>query len=561
MTRSLFFIFVPLILLAMFQPEHSIASVDICGKLDDKNLSRETKEVLKNFCCFYFYLYPGDQFQSCQQRDSKYYCCTDDKEVMEIWRNMTLEKFKRKSSFILEDLEDLEITDKDDLEIKEEINRRLTEIALFKIAEQIEEKDCEENVRKILREFDYEDSEELARELCLLREKIESLKEILRKKGIEVICIDLEEGEMSLSSSLKEMIGEVCEELNKTKVKLEEERRKTVTLLLVLPILLSLAIVTLYYFFSQQGGISFAPTASALAKGVELREIYRGSEYRKIVDEVEPQVIKALIGVEGNVNPRKKISGFNVSMASDLGRVRELDEDSLACIMVSNGIRRGLFALADGMGGHNAGEVASKIAVETSMRRCLNLLFSMDGLDQRRIIESMSASFREAHSAILREAKSDPSKAGMGTTLDLLLLDVDRGVIYFSHIGDSRIYLLNPRKGYMRRLTRDHTLLREYAEKYGISEEEASKYVSRSVLTKALGVEGIDVTPDQRSFGVSEGDVILMCCDGLTDEVDEETIYRIILEEEDLERCARRLIQEANSRGGRDNISLILIGV
>jgi len=486
MTRSLFFIFVPLILLAMFQPEHSIASVDICGKLDDENLSRETKEVLKNFCCFYFY--PGDQFRSCQWRDFKYYCCTDDKEVMEIWRNMTLEKFKWESSSILEDLEDLEITDKNDLEIKEEINRRLTEIALSKLEE-----------TKV--------------------------------------------------------------ELNKTKVELEGERRKTVTLLLVLPILLSLAIVTLYYFFSQQEGISFAPTASALAKGVELREIYRGSEYRKIVDEVEPQVIKALIGVEGNVNPRKKISGFNVSMASDLGRVRELDEDSLACIMVSNGIRRGLFALADGMGGHNAGEVASKIAVETSMRRCLNLLFSMDGLDQRRIIESMSASFREAHSAILREAKSDPSKAGMGTTLDLLLLDVDRGVIYFSHIGDSRIYLLNPRKGYMRRLTRDHTLLREYAEKYGISEEEASKYVSRSVLTKALGVEGIDVTPDQRSFGVSEGDVILMCCDGLTDEVDEETIYRIISEEEDLERCARRLIQEANSRGGRDNISLILIGV
>lgn len=226
--------------------------------------------------------------------------------------------------------------------------------------------------------------------------------------------------------------------------------------------------------------------------------------------------------------------------ASDVGRIRRANEDAYF-------VRSPLFVVADGMGGAQAGEVASKIASEAFA----------GGLDQslppeRRMAEVVSAANNEIHA----KSTADRDLHGMGTTLTAALLGDDE--ITIAHVGDSRAYRL--RAGELTRLTRDHSLVGEMVRRGAISEQEAETHPQRSILTRALGPEP-DVEVDTLSHQVRDGDIYLICSDGLTGMVDEATIARVAGSSGSMKAVTDELIRLANANGGVDNITVVAFSV
>jgi serine/threonine protein phosphatase PrpC len=222
---------------------------------------------------------------------------------------------------------------------------------------------------------------------------------------------------------------------------------------------------------------------------------------------------------------------------TDTGRQRRANEDNLFQ-------RAPLFAVADGMGGARAGEVASKIVVETLEQGMPEGGSPEDGLE---------ALAQEANHRIHELASSDERRAGMGTTLTAAY--VGDGVVSFAHVGDSRAYRL--REDQLEMLTDDHSLVGEMVRRGKLTEREAEEHPQRSVITRALGPEG-QVSIDHFSCPARGGDVFLLCSDGLTSMVEHETVERIVRGAKSLKDAAQRLIREANERGGRDNITVVL---
>ncbi len=225
---------------------------------------------------------------------------------------------------------------------------------------------------------------------------------------------------------------------------------------------------------------------------------------------------------------------------SDLGRQRQGNEDSFF-------VRSPLFVVADGMGGAQAGEVASETAVR-AFERGLPTGEPADGLV--RLIE-------EANRRIHDRSRSDAHMAGMGTTLTAAYVAADDAVV-IAHVGDSRCYLF--RDGELVRLTRDHSLVGELVARGKLTEEQAETHPQRSVITRALGPEA-RVEVDVETHAARPDDVFLLCSDGLTSMVPEGEVRRIVAEAADLERAGRALIAAANAAGGRDNITVILFRV
>ncbi|MBI2692073.1 MAG: Stp1/IreP family PP2C-type Ser/Thr phosphatase [Solirubrobacterales bacterium] len=226
--------------------------------------------------------------------------------------------------------------------------------------------------------------------------------------------------------------------------------------------------------------------------------------------------------------------------ASDVGRVRKANEDSYY-------VRSPLFVVADGMGGANAGEVASKIAVDSFK----------DPLDDAVAPEPrMAGIVRTANRLIHKKSNSSDEFKGMGTTVTALLLGDDELTI--AHVGDSRAYRL--RDGDLERLTRDHSLVGEMVRRGAITEAEAEVHPQRSILTRALGPED-DVEIDTLSHGVKGGDIYLICSDGLTGMVDEATIATEMGSGRPMQEIAESLIRKANENGGVDNITVIAFTV
>ncbi len=224
-----------------------------------------------------------------------------------------------------------------------------------------------------------------------------------------------------------------------------------------------------------------------------------------------------------------------VGAATDIGQVREGNEDSFL-------VEAPLYAVADGMGGHRGGEVASHLALET-----------IQGLFQRRE-GNLAQQVEEANRAVFQRSQQDRSVAGMGTTLTAALVDGDS--VRLAHVGDSRAYLF--RDGQLSMLTEDHTLVHRMVVEGEITEAEAETHPHRSILTRALGVDG-EVQVDQGSIQPQSGDRILLCTDGLTGMVSDEQI-RVILEEvADPQEAAERLIKAANRGGGVDNITAVIL--
>lgn len=226
--------------------------------------------------------------------------------------------------------------------------------------------------------------------------------------------------------------------------------------------------------------------------------------------------------------------------ASDVGRVRKANEDSYY-------VRSPLFVVADGMGGANAGEVASKIAVD-SFKDPLN--------DSVAPEPRMAGVVRNANHEIHRKSNSSDEFKGMGTTITALLLGEDELTI--AHVGDSRAYRL--RDGDLERLTRDHSLVGEMVRRGAITEAEAEVHPQRSILTRALGPED-EVEIDTLSHGVKAGDIYLICSDGLTGMVDEATIAQEMGSGKPLQEVAETLIRKANENGGVDNITVVAFKV
>jgi protein phosphatase len=223
---------------------------------------------------------------------------------------------------------------------------------------------------------------------------------------------------------------------------------------------------------------------------------------------------------------------------SDLGRQRQGNEDNYY-------VRAPLFVVADGMGGAQAGEVASELAVRQ---------FEGGLPDGRAPAEALVGTIKEANAQIHDQARTHPDRAGMGTTVTAAYVDDDTVVV--AHVGDSRCYLL--RDGDLIRLTRDHSLVGELVARGKLTEEQAESHPQRSVITRALGAYP-DVEVDIEAFPARSGDVFLLCSDGLTGMVGEPAL-KALLEEADrsLEETGRTLIAAANEAGGRDNITVIL---
>jgi len=206
---------------------------------------------------------------------------------------------------------------------------------------------------------------------------------------------------------------------------------------------------------------------------------------------------------------------------------------------------KAVFAVADGMGGHLAGEVASDLAIQAVRR----MAERHDGPT----ISVLREAVAEANARIAEHAGKHPECGGMGTTLSLMW----RGVkyMYIAHVGDSRIYRL--REGRLERITQDHSLVEELVRARVITPEEAKTHPRRNIITRALGVQG-DSTPDLLAADVRPGDLWLLCTDGLSSMVDDEAIERTMCREVSLDEMADSLIGQALSAGGRDNVTLIL---
>ncbi len=235
---------------------------------------------------------------------------------------------------------------------------------------------------------------------------------------------------------------------------------------------------------------------------------------------------------------------------TDKGRIREVNED---CFRVISGYYQIplAFLIADGMGGHKAGEIASRTAIDSAC----DFIFRNPGLfsDRKTIKSSIACIFDEANSAVCKGAAANGDNNGMGTTLLITLTNGNR--LYIGNIGDSRAYRV--RNGAIRKLTTDHSYVEELIRQGSITRKEAEKHPHRNILTKAVGCDN-KVDADVTSTEISEGDIYLLCTDGLTNMVPEEQILNILLKVKDPDAACRKLIQQANDNGGEDNITAIV---
>jgi protein phosphatase len=228
---------------------------------------------------------------------------------------------------------------------------------------------------------------------------------------------------------------------------------------------------------------------------------------------------------------------------SDPGRVRHNNED--ATLVLGD---LGLFAVADGMGGHAAGEVASRLAIDT-------LVATVRGAGGAIDAGRLASAFERANHAILERTAHDPATRGMGTTLSVLAVNGTGDHALVAHIGDSRLYRW--RDGRLDQLTRDHTWVQEHMDAGVLTPDQARNHPFASVLTRVLGTTAT-AEPDIDRIAIEPGDVYLLCTDGLTGMLEAEAITAILSSDLTLEDTATALIDAANRNGGGDNVSVVL---
>jgi protein phosphatase len=253
---------------------------------------------------------------------------------------------------------------------------------------------------------------------------------------------------------------------------------------------------------------------------------------------------------------------IHAARLSDVGRARRLDEDSVLTLELGQIYRSismplGIYAVADGMGGHQGGDVASQLAALTIARRAVRDMLIPALTDNSPPVdyeEWLRSVIQEANQVVLKQRMA--SRNDMGTTLVLAVVAGDTA--HIAHLGDSRAYLIA--NGTINRLTTDHSLVERLVATGQISPQEAATHPQRNVIYRNIG-DKEQVEPDITRQTLAPGNVLLLCCDGLSGEIADEEILRIVTESPSLPEATYRLVRAANDAGGRDNISVVLVGV
>ena len=233
---------------------------------------------------------------------------------------------------------------------------------------------------------------------------------------------------------------------------------------------------------------------------------------------------------------------------TDIGERRRINQDYVFCSQNAIGKLPNLFIVADGMGGHNAGDYASRFCVEFFKQR-------IEESDLISPIALIEAAIKETNDILISKAQEQSELEGMGTTF--VVATIFDLVMYVANIGDSRLYVIGKE---MKQITEDHSLVEAMVKTGELDRNEARVHPNKNIITRALGANA-NVEPDFFEVNLEEGDTVLMCSDGLTNMLEDETIERIIRENDDLETVAETLVKCANQNGGKDNIAINIIKV
>lgn len=231
---------------------------------------------------------------------------------------------------------------------------------------------------------------------------------------------------------------------------------------------------------------------------------------------------------------------------TDVGVKRNMNQDFVYASDQPVGNLSNLFIVADGMGGHNAGDLASRYTVET-------MVDYIEGAEEKRPIPLLEGAVEAANRKVMEKAMTDKSLEGMGTTV--VAATVQDDCLYVANVGDSRLYILDDT---IHQITRDHSLVEEMVRAGQLNREEARNHPEKNIITRAVGVKN-KIRIDFFDVGLYPGDKFLLCTDGLTNMVEDEDIYALVRKEASLETAARRLVAAANRNGGKDNISVVLV--
>ena len=235
---------------------------------------------------------------------------------------------------------------------------------------------------------------------------------------------------------------------------------------------------------------------------------------------------------------------------SDIGKAREMNQDAYYISEPSSPIK--LYLLADGMGGYKGGEIASNLAIKCAKSYIENN-FKDVAKDRDSLIQLVASSMEYANMVVYEKSKEDKELEGMGTTLEVCLIYNNKA--YIGHVGDSRIYRI--RKDFIRKLTQDHSYVQKLVKEGTITKEQAAHHPQKNMLMKALGCNAF-VEPDVMVKGFLKDDILIMCSDGLTNMIDQETIYQMA-SKKNIEQASKDLVQRANDNGGYDNITVVII--
>ena len=237
------------------------------------------------------------------------------------------------------------------------------------------------------------------------------------------------------------------------------------------------------------------------------------------------------------------IKSFSVT---DIGRKRKLNQDFVYSSDETVGNLKNVYIVADGMGGHQAGDYASKCTVETMVRE-------IKGCFEQSPIRILSRAIRIANDQVRRKAREDESLYGMGTTV--VAATVLGKYLQVANVGDSRLYIINEE---VRQITRDHTLVEEMVRMGGLDREAARNHPDKNIITRAIGAKA-DVDVDFYEHRLKRGDIILMCTDGLSNMVEDEELFHIVQGARDIVEAGQNLVNAAKENGGTDNIGIVLI--
>lgn len=235
-----------------------------------------------------------------------------------------------------------------------------------------------------------------------------------------------------------------------------------------------------------------------------------------------------------------------VGFLTDVGNYRSLNEDYLDYFITDD---YSAFVIADGMGGHNAGEVASKMAVDNILK------FIKENIDKYPMSEIIIEAFKKANNIVYEYSCKNATMNGMGTTVAACL--IANNLIHIANVGDSSCFFIDDTG--IRKITKDHSLVQQLLDEGSITEEQAMHHPNKNIITRAVGTSK-DLEVDLYDLSNNKYKYIVLCTDGLSNEVEKEEIYKIVTSSQDVNEACKELINLAKERGGKDNISVLIVG-